>query len=938
MSALRRLLWLFALLFFIPAGFAQDKPVSLQNDYVRVPDICYPVLGERPESWNQALGAAVARYRTALLLENYQALRQESGLADRFAELARRGLEAQPGIPDAALIPDWVSFELSASEVLGVFARRKLRILDGKDLERLAGTQHSSRENFAELYLLTARAYLDQGEMHGFREQLGHLESYISQGGALKPIVIGYHCLSWQRTGKTEDLLASVRAVLEVGETYRFGQWPLADIFWVSSGDEVVELTRAVASRHRAAKGSERAALGEVLRALVVMNGRWAKELRGVEWFHLGYEELFDQLEAHQGGVSLSLTVEKLALLLLEGEATAKEQALPYLRSYIETLAERRKFVSDAHWLGIPASLYPPAPDLWSGSALERLDARAKVALWKLEPDAVRLPQLIDEVAALSPQDEALELTLDWAESLHSREPEAAARLLERARTLSKEFGFPVYELLLADMQRKLFARQGASRQAGAAAERVVALASELVTMTGPLRDGRSVGEIARQNADYLASQSLARGEAEKALSRLEQGQALQSAHQLSAGATRSGGEAGAVMRELRAVKSDEGVAARRQALGEANGTTLGKADFLKHSRELQQSYPELYDRTLSIKPMEFPRLQKHLPNDTVLLQYFPTETTLYIFAVTRQELVLEQVEIAREGLDHSLVDYLRLLRRVDRTARLTASSQELYRTLLEPVAAQLKTHPVVLLVPSGRLNYLPFASLLDGQSEPLGESHQISVLGKSSDLLDVLVGEVEAPGLASLVVLADPAGDLPAARKEGEALAALVPGGVGLYRDQATRDALAETLQGKQYLHLATHGEVDPVDPALNYLLLAGGEKLTGEDIFALPMEQVRMVTLSACNTALGVAEPTASVVSLAESFWVTGPDSVVATLWAVNDDSTALFMESFYDGLKRGAGKAEALQAAQRALRANPETNHPYFWSPFILLGDWR
>ena len=103
--------------------------------------------------------------------------------------------------------------------------------------------------------------------------------------------------------------------------------------------------------------------------------------------------------------------------------------------------------------------------------------------------------------------------------------------------------------------------------------------------------------------------------------------------------------------------------------------------------------------------------------------------------------------------------------------------------------------------------------------------------------------------------------------------------------------------------------------------------------------MDKVDLVTLSACRTALGQGKPDGSeITSLAESFSSAGTPSVLASLWSVEDESTRQLMEVFYKALAKGHGKAAALREAQLTLLNAPSTSHPYYWAPFLLLGDWR
>jgi CHAT domain-containing protein len=78
--------------------------------------------------------------------------------------------------------------------------------------------------------------------------------------------------------------------------------------------------------------------------------------------------------------------------------------------------------------------------------------------------------------------------------------------------------------------------------------------------------------------------------------------------------------------------------------------------------------------------------------------------------------------------------------------------------------------------------------------------------------------------------------------------------------------------------------------------------------------------------------------VSGLAEAFSTAGAGSVVASLWSVADDSTNTLMAAFYTALAGGKSKGEALQMAETTVMKNPKYNHPFYWAPFILMGDWR
>lgn len=101
-----------------------------------------------------------------------------------------------------------------------------------------------------------------------------------------------------------------------------------------------------------------------------------------------------------------------------------------------------------------------------------------------------------------------------------------------------------------------------------------------------------------------------------------------------------------------------------------------------------------------------------------------------------------------------------------------------------------------------------------------------------------------------------------------------------------------------------------------------------------------VELLTLSACNTAAELEGEAAerAPLGLAGVGFRAGARSVVASLWPAEDASTSRLMALFYEGLREGLGRGEALRRAQAALIADPATSAPFQWANFLLIGDWR
>jgi CHAT domain-containing protein len=177
----------------------------------------------------------------------------------------------------------------------------------------------------------------------------------------------------------------------------------------------------------------------------------------------------------------------------------------------------------------------------------------------------------------------------------------------------------------------------------------------------------------------------------------------------------------------------------------------------------------------------------------------------------------------------------------------------------------------------------------------------------------------------------------------EADALKAGFPD-AALYTGARAQEATAKEESGKfRQLHFATHGLLNDHAPLMSSVVLAqppsGSEDgfLTAREIFELKLS-AELVVLSACHTAGGEKRAGEGVVGLTWALFVAGAATQVLSQWAVADASTAVLMRAFYGKLTAGEGKGAALRDAALGLQEDEKHGHPYYWAPFILVGDWR
>ena len=219
----------------------------------------------------------------------------------------------------------------------------------------------------------------------------------------------------------------------------------------------------------------------------------------------------------------------------------------------------------------------------------------------------------------------------------------------------------------------------------------------------------------------------------------------------------------------------------------------------------------------------------------------------------------------------------------------------------------------------------------------------------------------VRAPHLRNL---RDALNDLPAAKEEVEALAKSFAGDF-LYGKDVNEKNFKAKAKDYSIIHLAMHGLLNTQYPILSSLAFTeDGDSLNDNFLQAYEISQMQLnaqlVVLSACETGYGKFQQGEGVMSLARSFMYAGVPSLVVSMWQVNDASTSLIMQGFYQNLAKGMDKAEALRQAKleyirkvggvdgggdgRYGRPSVSTitatiaAHPAFWAPFIQLGDSR
>ncbi|WPH21087.1 CHAT domain-containing protein [Variovorax paradoxus] len=331
--------------------------------------------------------------------------------------------------------------------------------------------------------------------------------------------------------------------------------------------------------------------------------------------------------------------------------------------------------------------------------------------------------------------------------------------------------------------------------------------------------------------------------------------------------------------------------------------------------------------------------LQGTLAPDERVVQFHSLPDRLLVWVVGPAGIEAKTVAVRREELTE-LVEVFRNSIVRGRRAAIT-NADKLGAALLGPLA--LAPGQRLIVVPHGPLHYLPFQALrLDGRY--VIETHPVAVAPSIS--IAVQLAQRSPRVGASLTAFGNPRiedkYDLPGAEVEVKQLAQLFPRNTVYMGAAATKTQFRDVAARSSLMHVAAHAEADAVDPLYSRILLAneGGKQnfLEAHEILGLPMDGTALVTLSACESGLGRIAQGDEVLGFTRSFLSAGSSSLIASLWPVSDDATAVLMGTLYGELAKGRDIQKAMQAGQLAVLKDPKMSHPFFWAPFNLIGNWR
>ena len=416
--------------------------------------------------------------------------------------------------------------------------------------------------------------------------------------------------------------------------------------------------------------------------------------------------------------------------------------------------------------------------------------------------------------------------------------------------------------------------------------------------------------------------------------------------------------------------------------------------------QNLKNKYPKYHALKYEQLTVDAKEVQANLDAKTLFLEYFVSDSALFLFTISQKEIELKKLPLAKtdlalniKDLRTALTDYEGISRNPDENyQKYTQQAYWFYKTLLAPALLNNKSINQLIIVADAELGHLPFEAFLtehvseqrpytelpyllhkykisynysaalwkENLAAPKRQNNGQMLAAAASYTNKTEEGTIPANRASHLRNLRDALQELPAAKEEVAGLAKLFKG--LFWQEGASNEANFKANVGDYaIIHLAMHGLLNQRAPILSSLAFTENGDST-EDNFLEAWEishlqlNADLVVLSACETGYGKLQQGEGIMSLARSFMYAGVPSLVVSMWQVNDASTSFIMQAFYKNLAKGKDKAEALRQAKleyikmagggggdgRYGRPSVSTitiaAHPAFWAPFVQLGDSR
>ena len=361
-------------------------------------------------------------------------------------------------------------------------------------------------------------------------------------------------------------------------------------------------------------------------------------------------------------------------------------------------------------------------------------------------------------------------------------------------------------------------------------------------------------------------------------------------------------------------------------------------------------------------------KITNYLKNDEAILEYFLSDSLIYIFLVSKEGSFMERIAIPAT-FHNKLSECVHHLKGAE-IKNFSSLSHDLYNYLVAPVESRLKNIHRLIIIPDEELSFFPFETLISeindvdsGIYSPslhyllrdFEISYHFSAECWSRDTLNTALQTDAyrfvgfAPGFSDKHNDSHSLTPLPYSLKEVMTIAALFTQRNSLHPtflgSSATEKNFRTYAPGNSHIHIATHSVISVEDPVNSALVFSGIDEAGGledKNDGLLHLDEISnlqlgasLVVLSACATGKGKVSKTEGIFAFTRSFYLAGVSNVVYSLWNIPDHLTSNFMVDFYKAYFSGKSYAAALREVKLKMISNPETSLPYEWAGVVLLG---
>ncbi|WGV26997.1 CHAT domain-containing protein [Halotia branconii] len=377
------------------------------------------------------------------------------------------------------------------------------------------------------------------------------------------------------------------------------------------------------------------------------------------------------------------------------------------------------------------------------------------------------------------------------------------------------------------------------------------------------------------------------------------------------------------------------------------------EAQVYSQAETISRSFPEVAE-LFETTPADIKNLTSSIPAGTVVIQPvlltnvrdIPNNVAFFIFNKDKLSVIKKSIEPAE--FNQLLTQYLKQVQN-DGDASYIETGGKLYDILIRPIEDKIQAlSPKQLsIIATGKLRHLPFETLYDSKTDKfLIQKYPVNYLTRISNnsLNSLDLQNADTRKTQAVLAFGNPvpskSQNLPGAEEEVKKIKEILPDSEVYIHNEASLEKFKSQALRFSFLHLATHGcfqteDCKKVKLQNNTLLFADGS-LDIANAALLGLQGTQLITLSACQTAVDTNLNDIGIAGVAYIFERAGAKGVMASLWAVEDKATQELMVDFYQNVKQGMTKGEALQQAKLKLIA--DHRHPFYWSPFVLIGDAR